>query len=60
MGFGYYDIEGNCPACNGEGEVCCPACEGSGCSRCVDGLRTCPDCDGSGFRPVEPDGDGDT
>jgi RecJ-like exonuclease len=53
------DMEGDCPDCNGEGEVPCSACEGSGCSRCLDGQRTCEGCGGSGFRPVEPDGDED-
>jgi hypothetical protein len=53
------DMEGDCPTCDGTGEVPCSTYEGSGCSRCSDGQRTCPECDGSGFRPVEPDGDED-
>lgn len=53
------DVEGDCPACAGSGEVDCN-CDDRGCSLCVDGSRTCPECGGSGFRPVEPAGDEDT
>lgn len=52
------DIEGDCPDCGGSGEVYC-SCAGYGCGRCDAGHRTCEACDGSGFRPVEPDGNGD-
>ena len=49
--------EGDCPDCDGTGEVCCSC--GGGCGCCVDGYRTCLGCDGSGFRPVEPPGEDD-
>jgi hypothetical protein len=47
----YLDMEGDCPDCDGTGEVCCSSCEGSGCSRCCDGQRTCMGCGGSGYLP---------
>jgi hypothetical protein len=45
--------EGDCPACDGTGEVCCGACSGHGCPECIDGMRTCRGCDGSGFVPAD-------
>lgn len=45
-------LEGDCPACEGTGEVCCN-CDDHGCSLCIDGMRTCQGCDGSGFMPVD-------
>lgn len=45
--------EGDCPDCDGTGEVCCN-CDDHGCSRCIDGQRTCEGCDGSGFRDYSP------
>lgn len=53
------DAEGDCPDCDGEGEVCCSACGGYGCSQCLDGHRMCWGCGGTGFRPIEPDGNED-
>jgi hypothetical protein len=50
FGFG---LEGDCPDCDGTGEVACE-CDDRGCSRCLDGLRTCEECGGSGYREPAP------
>lgn len=42
-------MEGDCPTCDGTGEIACSSCEGYGCGRCSDGQRTCEACQGSGF-----------
>lgn len=44
-----YDMEGDCSACDGTGEVVHGAGEGSGCAGCLDGAATCHACDGSGY-----------
>jgi hypothetical protein len=46
----YEVIEGDCPSCDGTGEVPCPC--GGDCPECLDGMRPCARCDGSGFMPV--------
>lgn len=56
---GDFAMEGDCPDCEGTGEVCCN-CDDQGCSLCIDGMRTCMGCDGSGFQPCDdPRGDDD-
>jgi hypothetical protein len=43
------DMEGDCPDCEGTGEVCCSC--GGCCDFCIDGYRTCMGCGGSGYLP---------
>lgn len=49
----YWQEDGDCPSCDGTGEVCCN-CDDHGCSRCIDGMRMCESCQGSGFMDREP------
>jgi hypothetical protein len=51
--YPWLDAEGDCPTCDGTGEVICrrDECQGSGCRYCLDGQVTCPECDGTGYQP---------